>query len=160
MDYKYIEQLLERYWECLTTLEEETILRSFFRQEDIPAGLLPYKRFFLEEEAMAHEQLPADFAEKMLRLTEAEEPPRQVFHAKRLTFARRIRPFYQAAGLVALLLTIGDAAQQSMTDNGDTPQTAEIPDADSLQRVRLGTSEQHEAALTVNGSDSVKAYAP
>ena len=31
MDYKYIEQLLERYWECQTTLEEEAI-------GTIPAG--------------------------------------------------------------------------------------------------------------------------
>ena len=27
MDYKYIEQLLERYWEAATTAEEERILR-------------------------------------------------------------------------------------------------------------------------------------
>ena len=32
MDYKYIEQLLERYWACETTLEEEQILRAFFLQ--------------------------------------------------------------------------------------------------------------------------------
>ena len=37
MDYKYIEQLLERYWKCETSLEEEQILRTFFRQEEIPA---------------------------------------------------------------------------------------------------------------------------
>ena len=30
MDYKYIEQLLERYWEGETTLQEEAILRTFF----------------------------------------------------------------------------------------------------------------------------------
>ena len=30
MDYKYIEQLLERYWQCETTLQEENILRAFF----------------------------------------------------------------------------------------------------------------------------------
>ena len=29
MDYKYIEQLLERYWQGETTLQEENILRSF-----------------------------------------------------------------------------------------------------------------------------------
>ena len=28
MDYKYIEQLLERYWEGETTLQEESILRQ------------------------------------------------------------------------------------------------------------------------------------
>ena len=39
MDYRYIEQLLERYWNCATTPEEEEILRTFFRQSDVPASL-------------------------------------------------------------------------------------------------------------------------
>ena len=34
MDYKYIEQLLERYWQCQTSVEEERILRDFFGQEE------------------------------------------------------------------------------------------------------------------------------
>ena len=29
MDYKYINQLLERYWNCETSLEEEGILRAY-----------------------------------------------------------------------------------------------------------------------------------
>lgn len=41
MDYKYIKQLLERYWRCETSLEEEKILRTFFSQKDVPAELLP-----------------------------------------------------------------------------------------------------------------------
>ena len=36
MDYKYIEQLLERYWNCETSTEEEQILRIFFQQKAIP----------------------------------------------------------------------------------------------------------------------------
>ena len=49
MDYKYIEQLLERYWDCETNLEEEQILRSFFNQKEIPAELIQYKEFFVYE---------------------------------------------------------------------------------------------------------------
>ena len=40
MDYKYIEQLLERYWTCETTLEEEQILHTFFLQENLPVNPL------------------------------------------------------------------------------------------------------------------------
>ena len=50
MDYKYIEQLLERYWNCETSLEEEQILRSFFHQKEIPAHLLRYKAMFAYQE--------------------------------------------------------------------------------------------------------------
>ena len=37
MDYKYISQLLERYWNAETTLQEEEILKAFFQQDNVPA---------------------------------------------------------------------------------------------------------------------------
>ena len=37
MDSKHIEQLLEKYWSCETSLEEEKQLREYFRWGDIPA---------------------------------------------------------------------------------------------------------------------------
>ena len=46
MDYKYINQLLDRYWKAETSLEEEEILRAFFSQDELPAELKPYKALF------------------------------------------------------------------------------------------------------------------
>ena len=43
MDSKYIEQLLERYWQCETSLEEEAQLRTFFMEGDVPGHLLVTK---------------------------------------------------------------------------------------------------------------------
>jgi hypothetical protein len=34
MDYKYIEQLLDRYFEAETPLKEEEILKAFFEQSE------------------------------------------------------------------------------------------------------------------------------
>ena len=106
MDYKYIEQLLERYWECQTTLDEEAILRTFFRQEDVPASLLPYRQLFLEEDALASEHVGKEFQEKVLRLVGEESTlpfgegmGAGYCKARRMTFMRRLRPFYRAAGL-------------------------------------------------------------
>ena len=59
MDYKYIEQLLERYWNCETSLEEEQILRSFFHQKEIPAHLLRYKAMFAYQE-IEKEMVPCE----------------------------------------------------------------------------------------------------
>ena len=129
MDYKYIEQLLERYWECQTTLEEETILRNFFRQEDVPASLLPYRQLFIEQDEMAEEHLDGDFANKMLRLV-GEETPMHVCKAHRITVMRRLRPFYRAAGLVA---------------------------QDSLQQITIGQPEQQSAELTTQPADTIAA---
>lgn len=50
MDYKYIEQLIERYWECETSQQEEDILRAFFAQDDVPASLARYKSLFVYEQ--------------------------------------------------------------------------------------------------------------
>ena len=70
MNYKYIEQVLERYWECQTTFEEEAILRSFFAQTDIPASLLPYRSLFMAEEDMAREHLDEDFEQRVMKTLE------------------------------------------------------------------------------------------
>lgn len=159
MDYKYIEQLLERYWECQTTLEEETILRNFFRQEDVPASLLPYRQLFAEQDGMAEEHLDGDFANKMLRLV-GEETPMHVCKARRITVMRRLRPFYRAAGLVAILLTIGNAAHQSFSDDEDIAngeQMAEIIAQDSLQQITIGQPEQQSAELTAQPADTIAA---
>ena len=157
MDYKYIEQLLERYWECQTTLEEEAILRNFFHQEDVPASLLPYRQFFNEQDEMAEEHLGKDFADKMLRLV-GEETPVHVCKARRLTFMRRLRPFYRAAGLIAILLTIGNAAHQSFSEDediADSQQMAESIAADSLQQITIGQPEQQSAELTKQPIDTI-----
>lgn len=157
MDYKYIEQLLERYWECQTTLEEEAILRTFFRQEDVPASLLPYRQLFLEEDRMAGEHLGEEFAERMLRLV-GEEAPVQVCKARRLTFMRRVRPFYRAAGLVAIMLCIGNAAYQSFSEEEtDSPRMAESMSIDSLQDITIGQPEQQSAVLVTQPADSISA---
>ena len=42
MDYVYIEQLIDRYFEAATTIEEERILRAFFSQREVPQHLRHY----------------------------------------------------------------------------------------------------------------------
>ena len=175
MDYKYIEQLLQRYWECQTTLEEEAILRTFFRQEDVPASLLPYRQLFLEEDAMASEHLGKDFADRMLQLVrqtgqaqaaEEENPSAglrlaegYVCKAQRLTVMRRLRPFYRAAAAIAILLTIGDAAQQSFTNDeaAEVEQMAESVAGDTLRGITTDQPERQAAALATSTADSLDA---
>lgn len=163
MDYKYIEQLLERYWECQTTLEEEAILRNFFRQADVPASLLHYRQLFNEEDKMADEHLSEDFADKMLRMVgeESTQPHSRGVKARRLTVVRRMRPFYRAAGLVAILLTIGNAAHQSFIDEEETTastQMAETIPADSIEGIKAGSPDKQSAALAPQPLDTLDAF--
>jgi len=112
MDYRYIEQLLERYWECQTTLEEEKILRAFFSQEDVPARLLQYRDLFIyQKEEVAEDVLGADFDERILAIVDEPAPVK----ARKITFTQRLIPLFKAAAIVAIVLGVGNAIQMSIT---------------------------------------------
>ncbi len=116
MDYKYIKQLLERYWQCETSLEEEEILRMFFSQKDVPAELLSYKDLFTYEqtEAKAH-VLGDDFDEKIMAMIDEPAPVK----ARVIPFTQRLMPLFKAAAVVAIFLTLGNAAQVSFSEKAD-----------------------------------------
>ena len=99
MDYKYIEQLLERYWACDTSVEEEQILRAFFRQKEIPAHLLPYKNLFAYEDAAQEVTLGKDFDERILSQVE-----RHTVKVHRISLRRRMMPLFKAAAVVAVIV--------------------------------------------------------
>ncbi len=117
MDYKYIEQLLERYFQCETTLKEEEILRAFFTQEDVPVWLTAYKKLF-DYEAQKDEPLGDDFDERILKMIEQQEPVK----ARVLTMTQRMMPLFKAAAIVAIVLTLGNAAQAPWDRGWDNPQ--------------------------------------
>ncbi|MBO4612934.1 MAG: pyruvate ferredoxin oxidoreductase [Bacteroidaceae bacterium] len=157
MDYKYIEQLLERYWECQTTLEEEAILRNFFRQADIPASLLPYRDLFLAEEKMADAHLSEDFDKRLMERIEGVEAKEET-PCRTISITQRLRPLYRAAAVVAIVLTIGMAAQQGFTRSGNEEATPQLSAAetqgDSLQLFTdmPEVSTQTEAVLVPSSS--------
>ena len=113
MDYKYIEQLLERYWRCETSLQEEEILRAFFSQEDIPAALLPYRDLFTYGQREKEESvLGSDFDQRVLGIIEKDEPVK----ARIITMRHRLMPLFKAAAIVAIILTLGNAMQVAFSD--------------------------------------------
>ena len=61
MEYNKIRELLERYWEGETSLEEEEMLRSFYAVEhnDLPADLLEAQPLFRYFTSAANVELPA-----------------------------------------------------------------------------------------------------
>lgn len=112
MDYKYIEQLLENYWNCETSTEEEQILRSFFSQKDVPVHLLKYKELFAYEQASSKKELGKDFDSRVLDIIE-----KPAVKAKVVTFRERIAPMFKAAAVIAIILTIGSATEFALNDN-------------------------------------------
>ena len=114
MDYKYIEQLLESYWLCETSLEEEQILRTFFSQENVPVSLLPYKDLFTYEQVdVAETRLGEDFDRKMLEMVGEKAPVKAIT----ISITQRLKPLFKAAAIVAIILTLGNAMQVAMQPN-------------------------------------------
>ena len=118
MDYKYIEQLLDRYWEGETTLQEETILRTFFSQDasEIPENIRMYRELFI---CQVEKEEPLGEAFDVRILHEIGEMPK----AKTFSLTDRLMPLFKAAAIVAIILTLGNAAQAPW-DLWDDPREA------------------------------------
>ena len=139
MDYKYIEQLLERYWEAATTAEEERILRAFFAQDILPAHLARYKELFAYQSEAAGDALGAEFDQRVLaRIGELAAQPQIVVKAHRIKLANRLRPLFRAAAAVAIVCLLGTAAQHSF----------ETPDADNAPAASQQTYQAQQESLS------------
>ena len=116
MDYKYITQLLDRYWKCETTLEEEEILKAFFCQKDVPADFCKYKDLFAYEQ-VEHKSnvLGDDFDEKIMSMIQGPAPVK----ARMITMQQKLKPLFKAAAVVAIMLTLGNAAQVPFNDEAN-----------------------------------------
>lgn len=156
MDYKYIEQLIERYFQCETTLQEEQILRAFFAQEDqeVPEQLSQYRPIFAA--LIGEDALGDDFDNHILALTEKQP----VVKARTISMRQRLQPLFRAAAVVAIVLTLGNAMNLSLRqsdsaetdinyaaykDTYDDPAVAYDQMEDALQLISKGYSLVHQA---------------
>lgn len=122
MDAEYIEQLLERYWRCETTVEEEAQLRGFFCGNEVPERLQSYRELFVYQQLQQEEGLGEEFDSKILARIEAP-----VVRARRLTPLSRLVPLCKAAAAVAVVLLLGNLMQHSFQNDG-----MEMPLADTI----------------------------
>lgn len=156
MDYKYIEQLIERYFRCETTLQEEQILKAFFTQteDELPQELLQYRSLFMAMQP--EESLGDDFDERILAMI--REP--EVVKAKVVSLGERMRPLLRAVAVVAVVLTLGNAMNLSLQqddsqgdeinyaaykDTYDDPAVAYDKVEDALQLISEGFSQVQRA---------------
>lgn len=101
MDYKYIEQLLERYWAAETSVEEEHILQAFFAQREVPAHLAQWQPLFQTLAQEGEAELGADFDKRlMMRLQ-----PRSTWSVH-----HTLRRVYAVAATVAVFFLVGVGA--------------------------------------------------
>lgn len=119
MDYKYIEQLLDRYFDGLTSTAEEQILKIFFSQQDIPAHLEAYADIFrFAAEERAAEKLGEDFDERLMeRMGMREEAPVLHVKARRISLSERLQPLGRAVAAVAIVALVGGSMHRAYVTN-------------------------------------------
>ena len=61
MDLKQVEQVLEKYWEGNSSLEEEKMLQEFFTSNDLPKHLEMYSALFISPELSINPKLGKEF---------------------------------------------------------------------------------------------------
>ena len=131
MDYKYIEQLLERYWNAETSLEEESILRTFFSQKDIPAEMEHLRPLFIDE--AVGETLDDDFDARIMQAIGEPLTSQEVVKAREVSLTQRLMPLFKAAAVVAIILTLGGALQAPWDSSWNTPEDyAAIQQVDTM----------------------------
>lgn len=95
MDSKQIEELLEKYWNCETTLEEERLLRDYFRGQ-VPENLNEVANLFRYFESQQQKEISSpDFDAQVKQQIRKHRPKGKVVN---LAFALRI-----AAGLLVVV---------------------------------------------------------
>lgn len=158
MDYKYIEQLLERYWECETSLEEEQILRSFFNQKNVPARLLQYKDIFSYSECEKNVGLGSDFDKRMLEMVN-EQP---AVKAKRISLWNRLSPVFKAVASVAIILAISSVTENSILKDRPVPvQTDGLVSPQNYRQTNVVTATNNVDNMTTEaGIDTVMPLKP
>lgn len=155
MDCKYVEQLLERYWQCETSLEEESELRLFFSSEEVPAHLLRYKDLFVYQQVQQEVGLSEDFDIRVL--AQVEIP---VVKARRLTIVGRFMPLFKAAAVIAVMLSLGNVAQHTFfadealdynydayTDTYDDPEVAYKQVSSALMMLSEGINKSQDQLI-------------
>ena len=147
MDSEHIEQLLQRYWQCQTSVEEEQELRDYFVQtKDLPKHLMQYKELFAYQSVVGKAQLGEDFDKKILSKIEASVTVK----ARKQTVFVRLMPMFKAAAAIAAVLAIGNVIQTSLVpDMPETTMTDSIGNVISAPSVALGGSQESDVNMTL-----------
>ena len=154
LDYKYIEQLIERYFDCETTLEEERVLRAFFSQE--------ITRVPMQQMSKQDETLGEEFDNRILAIIgETAEADTNKVKARKVSLNRRLRPLYKAAASVAVVLAIGQAAQMPYSNEEQERQQEVARSIEMLEQMKqyrntVAQTDTAQAARQANVNSDTK----
>lgn len=162
MELSQVKQLLEKYYEGATSLEEEQLLKDFFRYRPVPAELKTDKELFLYTSSEAGTRLMNSRLEETL----SNWIDHQDMKAKRKL---KVLWVYRAAGVAAIialiftcyLMVIQPKRQVAVKDTYKDPQLAYAEAKRALlyvsQQLNKGTAPLHEMSKLNTGVNRLSA---
>ena len=150
MESSEIKVLIEKYWQCETTVKEEKNLREFFSQTVIPPDLQPLRSYFDWQNIQAG-----------ISMDSSKRQP-----AETKTIRKYFYPALQVAASILILLVCGIGVYTQITENkrieqsyNDTytnPEDAMRKARETLGKVSLSILQSQELVLgTEVNTDSI-----
>jgi len=154
MDSKEIGQLLEKYWNCETSLEEEQVLRSYFNGSNVPDQMKDAAELFRFFESERKRTLSAAFDHDIMHSVKKTESKTKVISMVRWVQVARI-----AAGVLVMVaagyfvrneIMKSDEQSQALTDTFSDPKDALEETKKALMLISKSFGKAKEGAGKIN----------
>lgn len=140
MELTNIRELVEKYWNGDTTLEEEELLRDYLANEEVPADLKKDAALFRYYQAQTtFRKLDDQFDEKITRHIQRKQAPKWW-----ITY----RPMLRVAAAVVMVIVATVLIKTEWLDT--PPESAQVSVEDTYEDPRLAYEQTKEALLLVS----------
>lgn len=148
MDIDRIHTLLEKYWNCETSVSEEQELQEFFNFGDVPADLQQFVPVFAYKQNQQSISLSDDFERKL------EASIRKADRQKQYITIKIFEPFLRIAASVILIAGIGISIyffarqnNQVFAETFNDPGAALEQATSALEKLSIALQTTEEASL-------------
>lgn len=148
MDSKKIEELLQRYWDCETSLEEEKKLQEYFRNENVPDQWKETAKLFHYFEQQKNKSVNPQFDKAVI--DQLKKPKGKVTNLVQtsLKIAAGVAVLVAAVFFVRQEIRKNDAV--AMEDTFDDPQKALEETKKALLMISKGFGSAEKQAKKIN----------
>jgi len=149
MDSKQIELLLEKYWNCETSLEEEKALRDYFNQPSVPGGLKESASLFQYFNQQREQSISdGSFDASVKRKLQPAQGKMRSLVMNSLRIAAGISVV--VASVWFIRTEIRDSTPQELVDTYDDPKQAFEETKKALQMISKNFGKAGKATANIN----------
>lgn len=147
-EYKYIEDLIEKFYNGETSLEEDKQLHVFFQGEDIPDHLKSYQDQFLIQTTVSGMKSNLSDDDLFAKLDQQESVETKVVEMKAYSFSW----FYKVAAAVALIMVSFWVGNQLKSNSELTQMQAQLEEMKNIMFDQLQSNSASGRLQAVNNS--------